>query len=112
FDERDGRSGHAPFSADVDDIQGAHARLTRGARACEHSAPGRDLDERAATAARSEETFARFDLDDRALAKCSDGGQKIVVAEDRAREEHAREPTFERLARPRDLGHASRETAR
>src|SRR5207249_12281280 len=111
FDERDGRSGHASFSADVDDVQRADARLTRGARGCENAAPGRDLDQCAATAARSKEAIARFDLDDRALAERSDSGEEIVVAEDGAREEHARESPLERFARPRDLTHASGETA-
>src|SRR5207237_5919491 len=71
----------------------------------------RDRDQTRITAAWCEESGARLDLDDAAIAERGDLSQKVIVAEHGAREEHPRESAIDRparLAHPRD---AARQTA-
>src|SRR5437899_4156533 len=109
--ERERRTGEAAAGGEGAGAERARAGQDRGGGRGEPSAPRRDLDERAAAAARREEAVARLDLDDRARAETRDTAEEILVPEDGAREEDAREAVRDRLARLVHRGQSAGEPA-
>src|SRR5438094_8490600 len=87
------------FRGQIDEIQAAHAGELCGPRRRERAPSGRDRDQTRITAPWCEESGARLDLDDAAIAERGDLSQKLIVAEHGAREERPRKSAIDRPAR-------------
>src|SRR5438105_1659988 len=105
IDQRERWAREPVFRGQIYEIQAAQAGELCGPRRRERAPSGRDRDQTRITAAWCEESGARLDLDDAAIAESGDLSQKLVIAEHGAREEHPRESAIDRparLAHPRD----------
>src|SRR5437762_5213405 len=67
------------FRRQIDEIQAAHAGEQCGARRRERAPSGRDRDQTRITAAWCEESGARLDLDDAAIAERGDLSQELEI---------------------------------